>query len=70
MSQKKYRVSWEIDIEDEEINSPEEAVEDCYNRIINSRVNDWIWKVEDLETGKTYEVDCADYYPPQVKELL
>ena len=52
---KRYTVMWSIDIEDEDINTPEEAAKDCEYRI--PKGNGWVWVVKDLDTGKKYEVD-------------
>lgn len=56
MSQKKYRVMWSIDVEDELINSPEDAADNCFSKL-NDGINDWIWQVTDLDTNEIYEVD-------------
>ena len=70
MSQKKWRVTWEIDVESDEINSPEEAAQNCYDRIRDHATNDWVWLVYDVDEEKSYEVDYCDYYPePKVTEL-
>lgn len=54
---KKYRVSWEIDIEDEDVNTPEEAVQNCWDRL-HAHNNDWIWEVKELPNGEKWEIDC------------
>lgn len=54
--QKQYSVVWTIDVEDENVNSPVEAVEECWKRL-HEHDNDWIWVVTDLQTKEVFEVD-------------
>lgn len=54
--QKQYRVTWSIDVESEDVNTPVEAIEDCWKRL-HEHGNDWVWEVIDIQEGKTYEID-------------
>lgn len=55
-TQKQYRVTWSIDVEQEDVNSPEQAIEECWKRL-QDHGNDWFWEVEERGTGKKWEVD-------------
>lgn len=51
---KTYDVTWTITIEEEGIDTPEKAVEECWKKL-RAPINDWIWNVYDqkqIHTGK------------------
>lgn len=63
----RYKVTWSIDVEDDEIITPQEAVVDCFYKL-SDRNNNWIWQVTDLENEEKWEVDC-DSSPVEITKL-
>jgi hypothetical protein len=72
-----HRVTWEVDLDDSDFEAgitPEEtavsAAERAHELLYEEGPTRWVYKILDLATGKTYEVDLGDVEADEVvKEL-